>query len=120
MASDYQPNQIDFGAMTYGVGLPNYIDRDLFYSDQVSLSSIDAIDVKMYPNPCRGSVLISSNGLQKETVLEVYTTKGQLVEKKQLLSESFSASFSLPSGVYFVLVSDLDGKRYFREKLVVL
>lgn len=119
LASNFDPNQLDLGVAS-GVSLPNYIDRDLFYSHQVSLSSDDEIEVKMYPNPTAGSVLLSSSGLLKERLLEIYTTQGQLIKHKSLHLDGFSEEFSLPSGVYFVLLSDRDGKLYFRKKLVVL
>ena len=67
----------------------------------------------LYPNPSDGQVTITGNNLKSA---EVYNALGQRVATAKGQGEQLTVSLeSLPTGIYFVNVTDTDGRRCVKK-----
>jgi hypothetical protein len=63
-------------------------------------------NISVFPNPTSGMLYVRINNPESR-VLQVINTVGQIVHLQQLISTSSKFDFSeLPSGLYFVRISD--------------
>jgi hypothetical protein len=77
-------------------------------------------NVRVFPNPSKGSFSISGIASDKPLRLEVRDVHGKLVfEEKAFSKELNSFALDVENGIYFVTVSDLESKSSVVEKLVV-
>jgi hypothetical protein len=77
-------------------------------------------NVRVFPNPSKGSFSISGITSDKPLQLEVRDVHGKLVfEEKAFSKELNSFELDVENGIYFVTVSDLESKVFVVEKLVV-
>jgi hypothetical protein len=77
-------------------------------------------NVRVFPNPSKGSFSISGITSEKPLQLEVRDVHGKLVfEEKAFSKELNSFALDVENGIYFVTVSDLESKGFVVEKLVV-
>jgi hypothetical protein len=77
-------------------------------------------NVRVFPNPSKGSFSISGITSDKPLQLEVRDVHGKLVfEEKAFSKELNSFALDVENGIYFVKVVDLESKGFVVEKLVV-
>ncbi len=77
-------------------------------------------NVRVFPNPSKGSFSISGITSDKPLQLEVHDVHGKLVfEEKEFSKEANGFALDVENGIYFVTVSDLESKSSVVEKLVV-
>jgi hypothetical protein len=77
-------------------------------------------NVRVFPNPSKGSFSISGIASDKPLQLEVRDVHGKLVfEENGISKELNSFELDVENGVYFVRVVDLESKSSVVEKLVV-
>ena len=71
------------------------------------------IEAKLYPNPTQGLVTVEAEGLRQ---IEVVNTLGQRVATATGEGASLHINIShLPAGIYFVNVSDGEGRKCVRK-----
>jgi hypothetical protein len=71
------------------------------------------IETKIYPNPTRGLVTVEAEGLRQ---IEVLNTLGQRVATATGKGETLRIDISqLPAGIYFVNVTDGEGRKCVRK-----
>ncbi len=73
-----------------------------------NIENKDASQISVYPNPLKGS-LLNINGSVIIKKIELYTTKGQLLESITPNSQSYILDFKQNSGVYILSVEDIQG-----------
>ena len=108
----------------YGWGIPNAckIDSALTEMDSLALSSVELqkeLKVSIYPNPASSIVTIKS--LELITDISIISLDGKLVKNELVNSarKNYQIDVSgMPSGVYFLSVTSLDGRK-LTKKLVV-
>jgi hypothetical protein len=77
-------------------------------------------NVRVFPNPSKGSFSISGITSDKPLQLEVRDVHGKLVfEEKVFSKEANGFALEVENGIYFVTVWDLESKGFVVEKLVV-
>jgi hypothetical protein len=77
-------------------------------------------NVRVFPNPSKGSFSISGIASDKPLQLEVRDVHGKLVfEEKEFSKELNSFELDVENGIYFVTVSDMESKGFVVEKLVI-
>ncbi len=77
-------------------------------------------NVRVFPNPSKGSFSISGITSDKPLKLEVRDVHGKLVfEEKEFSKELNGFELDVENGIYFVRVVDLESKSSVVEKLVV-
>jgi hypothetical protein len=77
-------------------------------------------NVRVFPNPSKGSFSISGLMSDKPLQLEVRDVHGKLVfEEKAFSKEANGFALDVENGIYFVKVMDLESKGFVVEKLVV-
>ncbi len=84
------------------------------------LEENELLNVRVFPNPSKGSFSISGITSDKPLQLEVRDVHGKLVfEEKAFSKEANGFALDVENGIYFVTVSDLESKSSVVEKLVV-
>lgn len=86
------------------------IDMPLSKNEPVS-----AKQVKVYPNPTSGTVMVQTNG--KVLQAEVYNAIGQLVQKEVINNSSLTLRSKIP-GIYYLRLRDNEG--YLHQERLVL
>jgi hypothetical protein len=77
-------------------------------------------NVRVFPNPSKGSFSISGIASDKPLQLEVRDVHGKLVfEEKAFSKEANGFALDVENGIYFVTVWDLESKGFVVEKLVM-
>jgi len=75
----------------------------------------DREDIKVYPNPTNGQVTITGENLRKA---EVFNMLGQCVATAIGEGEMLHINLAnLPEDIYFVSVTDVNGRKYVRKVL---
>jgi len=75
--------------------------------DNVSISKIEGVEFKLYPNPSVGELIIEASNIQKEATVEVTSLVGQKVYTSALDNEKTHLDLSmLPSGTYLVHIKN--------------
>ena len=86
----------------------------------VGLEQNELQNVRVFPNPSKGSFSISGLMSDKPLKLEVRNVNGKLVfEEKAFSKEANGFVLDVENGIYFVTVLDLESKGFVVEKLVV-
>lgn len=80
----------------------------------LSTSQIDAVDVRVYPNPTKNNLVIS--GIVGYGTLEIYSTIGQLVFTQKFSGET-NFTFDLPAGLYVSKIKS--EKQTFTKKVII-
>ncbi|MDB5227195.1 MAG: hypothetical protein JWN78_1388 [Bacteroidota bacterium] len=83
-----------------GKTLPDYLRR------LVPVKEIRGKDynVKVYPNPARDQLFIE--GIQDNSLVEIYTVNGSLVSQSELSSSGYINVRNLPSATYVIKITD--------------
>lgn len=75
--------------------------------DNVSISKIEGVEFKLYPNPSVGELIIEASNIQKEATVEVTSLVGQKVYTSVLDNEKTHLDLSmLSSGTYLVHIKN--------------
>lgn len=82
---------------------PNNLDGKVPDLTNVEDSSINSLQVNLFPNPA--SNILHIHNLNHETYAEIYDVTGMLVDKKEIISNSIDIS-SLSQGVYFINIDN--------------
>lgn len=80
--------------------------------------------LRLVPNPSNGAfaIMLVNSSTSSDWIIELFNMKGQVVNKKQALNSTlakFSMNVTLPSGVYFVMVTNKKSNQKFVERMVV-
>ena len=108
----------------YGYGIPNAckIDSALVVLDSVILSTPELqkeLRVSIYPNPASNFVTLKS--LELITEISLLSFDGKTIKKESINSASTNYQIdvsTLTKGIYFILISSLDGSE-ISKKLIV-
>lgn len=88
------------------------------------ITETDELNIHLYPNPTAGRFTLTASVRSQKVLYELYTINGELIESRQIKTESgkllFTESVSnLNSGVYVVKIKD-GNDRIAYERLVVI
>lgn len=102
------------------IDFPNLVDyiwganAGQVWNNPLSNEGFDAAKVVLYPNPTKGTIVIS--GIENEGKIELYSTLGQKVFEQSFAGET-SMDFDLASGIYMARISS--DSKVVTKKLVV-
>jgi hypothetical protein len=92
------------------------ISNDSLYEDEarkeIFKEEIGEMQIRIYPNPTKGDLIVEVYGLTEEEPIEVslYNSTGTMLKKLKFLENQFRMDFnSYPSGIY-VLKLNIEGK----------
>lgn len=108
----------------YGYGIPNAckIDSALTVLDSVVLSTAELqkeLKVSIYPNPASDFITLKS--LELITEISLLSLDAKTLKKEFINSASIHYQVNvsaLPKGIYFVLISSLDGRKIYKKLIV--
>lgn len=121
-ANDYAFSQIAPGEYAYGVSLEgfitsegqvNVVNQDLVVTVTMlpintSVISHTSLTIKMFPNPARTSISITSE--EEIELIAIFDTMGRLLHKQSVGTNSTTVNTQeLPSGVYLVRIDTRNG-----------
>lgn len=78
-------------------------------------------NITIYSNPTKNNVFVDIRMIQEETILEVYTMLGNLVQKQSLLPSTISNVFDMSDmaqGVCLFAITGKDGEMIMTHKVV--
>ena len=76
--------------------------------------------VNLAPNPAKEETVISYDGLEENSFVEIYDLTGRLINNYELLNASGNLlvnTSSLPSGIYIVVIKS-NNYNIFQQKLI--
>jgi hypothetical protein len=77
------------------------------------------LQVRIYPNPVRGTLQIDLAGLRNAASLVLVNTLGQVMLRREVRGSETITVRDLEAGVYFVEVACADGRKYQKKVLVL-
>ncbi len=100
----------------------NGIDEDCINGDLIIAVEDNDFDerIDLFPNPFMDQLTIRSE-YQGELIIQILSGDGKLISKNTLLLENGTSAIDLtamPSGIYFVVISNTEGTRRHFEKVV--
>jgi hypothetical protein len=75
-------------------------------------------NVVIYPNPNNGSFQVTIENINDKTLLEVYNLLEDKVFSQNIIAKNTSINLSLNAGIYFVKITDENGKNHIQKVLV--
>ena len=96
--------QLDTGSCLSGIS-------NILYISLLDINGVPMPNMKLYPNPTTGKIVLDWNGSAETVQVDVYNIVGQPVLHDQVIGKtSYEADLSQwPDGNYFVEVKDLKG-----------
>ena len=90
-------------------------DQAVYYSQTLSTEDVDGFgSVQLYPNPAQNEFSVESD--LSLDIIKIYNQFGQLVEKFDVKDTQSSYDIStLSTGLYFIELSSVDGKKSVRK-----
>jgi GH25 family lysozyme M1 (1,4-beta-N-acetylmuramidase) len=102
---------------------------NIIYMDNINIRSVPLSvqnlvkqsEVKVFPNPNKGSFLISFSDIGREKAqLDIYNLLGQQVHQEQIINELTQVTLDTPAGIYFYKIRNETGDKLFAEgKLII-
>lgn len=99
---DYNNNGDPTDDDTDNSGTPDYLESNV----TLAVSTLDNVELDVYPNPANGKIYVSSNNYYSVNKIEVYNIIGQKVQ---------SFSFSKAQNIYTLDISNLIEGTYFLQ-----
>jgi len=99
---DYNSNGDPTDDDTDNSGTPDYLESNV----TLAVSTLDNVELDVYPNPANGKIYVSSNNYYSINKIEVYNIIGQKVQ---------SFSFSKAQNIYTLDISNLVKGTYFLQ-----
>jgi hypothetical protein len=105
----------NFGTDGATAGSKTYYFDDVSYGTPLGIDSYDSNGFKMYPNPAKDFLILSSTSIIDN--IQIYNTLGQLVSKQSSTSNEVSLNVSnLSKGIYVVVAQV--GTSQIREQFI--
>lgn len=75
--------------------------------------------ISIYPNPSKGSFILSMNSISDKPEIEIYNVLGEVIYKSQIVSNKTEIILTQPKGIYFFRVLNKNRGLLGNGKLVI-
>lgn len=87
------------------------VARVTFSEDETSVNAVEAVRMKVYPNPTTGKVVVEGIGAAKSDVM-IYSLAGTCVMKTKCSDGAVVDLSALPQGIYLLKCGEMVSKVY--------